>query len=104
MFLRDAAQHKTAMVARAADEQAIEVNGSQAMVRHAVDEKSESESADQFREAAEGDQPSFLIELWQFLKAKKAWWMIPILLSFTLIVVTAWLSSSALAPFIYPLF
>jgi hypothetical protein len=48
---------------------------------------------------------SVLKEFWDFLKARKKWWLLPIvlfLLAFgALLVVT---QSSALAPFIYSLF
>lgn len=47
----------------------------------------------------------FLIDLWGFLKTRKKFWMIPVLLTLllfgTLIVLT---SGSAIAPFIYTLF
>lgn len=48
---------------------------------------------------------SFLIELWQFLKARKKFWLLPILFVLVLfgglIVMT---QGSAVAPFIYTLF
>jgi hypothetical protein len=46
-----------------------------------------------------------LRELWQFLRVRKKWWLIPIVLALLLVgllvVVT---ESSSLAPFIYALF
>jgi len=48
---------------------------------------------------------SFLIELWQFMRARKKFWLLPILLLAVLfgalIVLT---KGSAVAPFIYTLF
>jgi len=48
---------------------------------------------------------SFLIELWQFLKARKKFWLLPIIL--VMLVVGGLLvlaQGSAVAPFIYTLF
>jgi hypothetical protein len=48
---------------------------------------------------------TFLGELWQFLRERKKWWLVPIILVLLflgfLIVMT---SGSALGPFIYTLF
>ena len=47
----------------------------------------------------------FLADLWQFLKARKKFWLIPaiiILLLFGVLIVLT--SGSAIAPFIYTLF
>ena len=48
---------------------------------------------------------SFLVELWMFMKARKKFWLLPILLALLafggLIVLT---KGSAVAPFIYTLF
>jgi hypothetical protein len=48
---------------------------------------------------------SFLIELWQFLRERKKFWLLPILIMMVvfggLIVLT---QGSAVAPFIYTLF
>jgi hypothetical protein len=48
---------------------------------------------------------SFLVELWQFLKARKKFWMLPIILVMLVLgglLVLA--QGSAVAPFIYTLF
>jgi Family of unknown function (DUF5989) len=48
---------------------------------------------------------SFLIELWQFLKARKKFWLLPIILVMLVLgglLVLA--QGSAVAPFIYTLF
>lgn len=48
---------------------------------------------------------SILSELWQFLKVRKKWWLLPIILFLVLlgglIILT---QGSALAPFIYAIF
>ena len=48
---------------------------------------------------------SFVIELWQFLKARKKFWLLPILLMMAVfggLIVLA--QGSAVAPFIYTIF
>lgn len=48
---------------------------------------------------------SFLIELWQFLKARKKFWLLPIILVMVLLGGLLILAQgSAIAPFIYTLF
>ena len=48
---------------------------------------------------------SFLREFWQFLWARKLWWMVPMVAVFLLFGVLIFLAqSSAVAPFIYVLF
>ena len=48
---------------------------------------------------------SFLIELWSFLRARKKFWLIPVILAMVvlggLVVLT---KGSAVAPFVYTLF
>jgi len=48
---------------------------------------------------------SFLVELWQFLKVRKKYWLLPIILMSLvfggLVILTA---GSAFAPFVYTLF
>jgi len=48
---------------------------------------------------------SFLVELWQFLRVRKKYWLIPVLIMLAvvgaLIVLT---ESSVIAPFMYTLF
>jgi len=58
----------------------------------------------EFAQRAEEKQEGLVAEFLAFLVQNKAWWMVPILLALVLIFVAAWLSSSAAAPFIYPLF
>lgn len=48
----------------------------------------------------------FLAEFWEFLKARKLWWITPIILALLLIGVIIFLAGpqSPVAPFIYTLF
>ena len=57
----------------------------------------------QFEQTA-GDNPSLLMEVYGFLGANKKWWLLPIVISLSLIAVLVLLSTSAAAPFIYTLF
>ena len=48
---------------------------------------------------------SLLVEFWQFLREEKIWWITPIVIIFALLaVILVYAESSAIAPFIYPLF
>lgn len=48
---------------------------------------------------------SFLIELWSFMKARKKFWLLPIMIMMVLFGALIVLSQgSAVAPFIYTLF
>lgn len=44
------------------------------------------------------------VELWQFIKTNKKWWLLPIVIAILLIGVLVLLSSTGVAPFIYTLF
>ena len=55
------------------------------------------------RQATESD-PGLLAELWDFLVHNKKWWLLPIFIVLGLVGALVLLSSSAAAPFIYPLF
>lgn len=57
-----------------------------------------------FSQQAEGQAPGLIAELWDFLKYNKKWWLLPIIIVLGLVGVLVLLSSSAIAPFIYPLF
>jgi hypothetical protein len=47
----------------------------------------------------------FLKDLWHFLKERKKWWLLPLIVLIVLVTVFIVLgSSTALAPFIYSLF
>jgi hypothetical protein len=48
---------------------------------------------------------SFLKELFMFLKERKKWWLIPIVISLIIIgLLIVFAESSAVAPFVYPFF
>ncbi|WP_337866192.1 DUF5989 family protein [Ignavibacterium sp.] len=48
---------------------------------------------------------SILSELWEFLKVRKKWWLVPIIVSLVLLGALIVLTQgSALAPFIYAIF
>jgi hypothetical protein len=48
---------------------------------------------------------SILAEFWQFLKERKKWWIMPIMIFLLLLgALMVFTQSSALAPFIYTLF
>lgn len=64
----------------------------------------EQDEANQFAAANEEASPGLVADFWDFLKHNKKWWLTPILLALLLIGGLVLLSSSALAPFLYPLF
>jgi hypothetical protein len=48
---------------------------------------------------------SLLAETWDFLKVRKAWWLVPIIIMLILVgILIVFGQSSALSPFIYALF
>ncbi|HLC66293.1 MAG TPA: DUF5989 family protein, partial [Candidatus Nanoarchaeia archaeon] len=48
---------------------------------------------------------SFLGEVWDFLKVRKAWWLTPIIVMLLLVaVLIIFAQSSAVSPFVYALF
>ena len=57
-----------------------------------------------FEELSQGKRTSIAGEFLEFLKHNKKWWLLPIILILLGLGLLVLLSSSALAPFIYPLF
>lgn len=57
-----------------------------------------------FAQAAEEEQPGLLREFVEFLVESKAWWLTPIIIVLLGVGVLVMLSSSVVAPFIYPIF
>ncbi len=57
-----------------------------------------------FARSAEQRSPSFLGELWAFLRDNKKWWLTPIVLALLLLGLLVVLGGSGAAPFIYTLF
>ena len=48
---------------------------------------------------------AILREIWDFLKARKKWWLIPIIIFLLLLsALIVFTSGSAIAPFVYTLF
>ncbi|MBL7055064.1 hypothetical protein ISS05_04870 [Candidatus Woesearchaeota archaeon] len=48
---------------------------------------------------------SLLGELWDFLRVRKKWWLLPIIIMLLLVgILIAFGQSSALSPFVYALF
>jgi uncharacterized protein DUF5989 len=58
----------------------------------------------EFSQQADEASPGIVREFLQFLSESKKWWLIPILVAGGLIAALVALSSSAVAPLIYPLF
>jgi len=59
---------------------------------------------DRFNELAQQKRSSIFKEFWLFLKYNKKWWLLPILITLLILGLLIILGSSAIAPFIYPLF
>ena len=57
-----------------------------------------------FAHQASAPRPGLLLELWEFLRHNKKWWLTPIILVLLLIGALTLLAGTAAAPFIYPLF
>lgn len=57
-----------------------------------------------FAGQANAAHPGLLMELWEFLRHNKKWWLTPIILVLLLIGALILLAGTAAAPFIYPLF
>jgi hypothetical protein len=64
----------------------------------------EKDSQDDFARQAEEPAAGLLTELWDLLRYNKKWWLVPILVAVLLGSLLVFLSSTALAPFIYTLF
>jgi hypothetical protein len=58
----------------------------------------------EFLNRAEEASPGIAREFIDFLRFNKKWWLIPIVVMLLLIGLLSLLSTTALAPFIYPLF
>ena len=66
---------------------------------------SESKQADpEFEKLNQQKQASLVQEFFHFILQNKAWWMVPIVVVLGLMSVLAFLSTTGVAPFIYPLF
>ena len=57
-----------------------------------------------FEQLSKEKRSSVIGEFWEFLKHNKKWWLLPIIVILLGLGLLVLLSSSAIAPFIYPLF
>jgi hypothetical protein len=57
-----------------------------------------------FKQLSKEKRSSVFGEFWEFLKHNKKWWLLPIIVILLGLGLLVLLSSSAIAPFIYPLF
>lgn len=62
------------------------------------------EHKNDFEQLSQQRRLGLAAEFIDFLKHNKKWWLLPILLALLALGLLAALSSSAVAPFIYPLF
>ena len=60
--------------------------------------------AEEFSRQADQPAPGLVVELIDFLRHNKKWWLGPIIAVLLLVGLLAVLAASPLAPFIYPLF
>ena len=49
-------------------------------------------------------QPTFIAELWQFLRENKKWWLLPMVAALLLVGALIVLGGTSSAPFVYRLF
>ena len=63
-----------------------------------------SASGQDINKLAEQSSPGLVSEFWYFLVHNKKWWLAPIVIVLLLVGLLVLLSSSAIAPFIYPIF
>jgi hypothetical protein len=49
-------------------------------------------------------KPRVLQQYWQFLREEKKYWLIPVIVFVAIALLMVYAQSSAIAPFIYPLF
>ena len=67
-------------------------------------EAAESNEASSFENQAAQQQQGIVAEFIDFLKYNKKWWLTPIVLVLLLVGLLVFLSGTAAAPFIYPMF
>ena len=70
----------------------------------AIDQDNKSSKAAEFAAGADTKNDGLLTELFDFLRANKKWWLLPILLVLMVVGVLVILGGSVAAPFIYTLF
>jgi len=62
------------------------------------------EPQSEFEKQGQQGEGNFFSDYWHFLRHNKKWWLIPIVVVLLALAALALLSTTALAPFIYPLF
>jgi len=67
-------------------------------------ENYQSKKNQEFEKLSQEKRVPLTMEFWFFLKNNKKWWLLPILVSLLALGLVVLLSSSAVAPLIYPLF
>ena len=60
--------------------------------------------SEDFSDLAEGRQPGFLAEYWDFLIHNGKWWLFPVVLVLLVVGALVLVGGSAAAPFLYTLF
>ena len=68
------------------------------------DETPKSDADSDFARQADQADQGLIAEFWAFLMYYKKWWLLPIIVVLLTVGILVLLSSSAIAPFIYPLF
>jgi hypothetical protein len=69
-----------------------------------MSDKQQSQFTDEFAAQSRAGRNNVFGEFWLFLKHNKKWWLLPILIILGLLGLLVFLSGTAVAPFIYPLF
>ena len=58
----------------------------------------------EMEQLATQSDPGLIAEFWEFLRTEGKWWLIPIVVVLLVLGLLAFLSTTGLAPFIYPVF
>ena len=69
-----------------------------------TESESTESDANEFARRATATRPGLVVELWEFLRHTKKWWLTPIILVLLLVGALVFLAGTSAAPFIYPLF
>ncbi len=69
-----------------------------------VQDKQEKNVSKTFAEQSEESSQGLIAEFFDFLRHNKKWWLTPIIIMLLLLGLLIILGSTAIAPFIYPLF
>lgn len=71
---------------------------------HMKRQRAEREDRMSFSEHANENHTGLILELWEFVKTNKKWWLAPIIVVLLLVGALILLSSTVAAPFVYTLF